>query len=225
MHRIVLSALPLVAVLFGCGYEPIEPAPSRPYRTVAEDPRRNIDLARAENARAVDLVGQENFDAAENALKAALEADVFYGPAHNNLGMVYFRKQQYYLAAWEFQYAAKLMPNKAEPRNNLGLVMENAGRMEEAMGHYDQALALEPDNPNILGNLARARLRANRRDGRTRQLLQELVLKDDRPRWTEWARRTLAEMGEVPPPTGDQQVESAPYAPAQLLAPATQPDQ
>jgi hypothetical protein len=31
------------------------------------------------------------------------------GPAHNNLGIVYYRQKKYYLAAWEFQYAAKLM--------------------------------------------------------------------------------------------------------------------
>jgi hypothetical protein len=31
------------------------------------------------------------------------------GPAHNNLGIVYYRRKKYYLAAWEFQYAARLM--------------------------------------------------------------------------------------------------------------------
>ena len=54
---------------------------------------------------------KSDYDAAEAALKAALTADVMFGPAHNNLGKVYFHKGELYLAAREFDYAMKLMPN------------------------------------------------------------------------------------------------------------------
>ena len=42
---------------------------------------------------------------AEKLLKQALTADIGYGPAHNNLGKVYYHRQNFYLAAWEFEYA------------------------------------------------------------------------------------------------------------------------
>ena len=162
------------------------------YATVAADPRRETEVARERNAEAVALMKQENWAGAEKTLKSALAADVFFGPAHNNLGTVYYHQKKFYLAAWEFQYAAKLMPNHPEPRNNLGLVFEAVGRLDEAAKWYDEALAIEPDNTQVLGNLARTLLLAGHKDDRTRQLLSDLILKDTRPDWVAWAREQFA---------------------------------
>jgi Flp pilus assembly protein TadD len=134
---------------------------------------------------------QGNYPAAETELKAALAADVMHGPAHNNLGKVYYHDKKLYLAAWEFQYAAKLMPNVPEPRNNLGLVFESAGKLDDAIGSYDEARQMEPDNVQILGNLARARVRRGDNDESTRELLRQLVLRETRPDWANWARERL----------------------------------
>jgi len=175
----------------------------RDYQTIRPDPNRDTQEARRRNAAAVQLLSEGQLEPAEKELKAALAADLFFGPAHNNLGIVYHREKKYYLAAWEFQYAAKLMPNSSEPRNNLGLVFEAVGRLDEAAEWYDKALALAPESSEIIGNLARVRLRANHKDERTRNLLNELVLKDDRPEWVDWARRQLALMG----PPQDSQAE------------------
>jgi Flp pilus assembly protein TadD len=117
---------------------------------------------------------------------------VMYGPGHNNLGKVYYHQSKLYLAAWEFQYAAKLMPNVPEPRNNLGLVFESAGKLDDAVGSYGEAMRLEPDNVQFIGNLARARVRRGDRDGEVRELLGKLVLRETRPRWAEWAREQLS---------------------------------
>jgi len=46
------------------------------------------------NAKAVRAIEQGRLDEAEKHLKAALNADVDCGPAHNNLGLVYFRRRQ-----------------------------------------------------------------------------------------------------------------------------------
>src|SRR5438270_2728983 len=151
-----------IAIACGCG-APQRPA-SRPYQTIAPDPQRDADLARRENARAVQLIDKHDYAAAEAALKSALAADVMCGPAHNNLGKVYFRQKKLYLAAWEFQYAMKLMPNQAEPPNNLGLVFEVAGKLDDAAESYGKAVALEPENVDAMGNLARARVRRGDRD-------------------------------------------------------------
>ena len=165
------------------------------YTTAAEDPRRDTEAARALNAEGVGRIEAGDLAKAERLFKEALTADVFHGTAHNNLGLVYYRQRRLYLAAWEFQYAVKLMPNRCEPRNNLGLVFEAVRQMDEAEKWYDEALALEPDNMETIGNLARALVRANRKDSKTRRILNEVVLKDTRPEWVAWAEERLVMLG------------------------------
>ena len=188
---IVSSALPV-----GCA--PRQAVGQQEYQTVAADPRRDTQTARQHNAAAVERIRAGDLDAAEAELKAALAADMFYGPAHNNLGIVHDRRKEYYLAAWEFQYAVRLMPNRAEPRSNLGEVFETVGKLEDAEKMYEEALKIEPDRPEVIGNLARLHVRTDRNDERTRQLLSEVVTKDTRPQWTSWARERLAVMGGAP---------------------------
>ena len=56
-------------------------------------------------------------------------------------------------------------------------------------------MRLEPDNVQVIGNRARARLRRGERDETVRDLLGELVLRETRPEWAAWARTRLAELG------------------------------
>jgi Flp pilus assembly protein TadD len=165
------------------------------YETVAAGDERG-DSAKAEqhNAKAVGMLERGDLPGAEKELKDALAADVMCGPAHNNLGKVYFHQGKLYLAAWEFQYAMKLMPNTPEPRNNLGLVFESAGKLDDAVASYDEAMRLEPDNVQFIGNLARARVRRGDRDADVRELLDKLVMRETRPDWADWARGQLATM-------------------------------
>ena len=162
------------------------------YQTVPKESERDADLARRENARAAALMDKGDDAAAEVALKAALDADVMCGPAHNNLGKVYYRQGKFYPAALEFQFAMKLMPNQPEPPNNLGLVFEAAGKLDEAAESYGKAVALEPGNVQAMGNLARARYRRGDRDEEVRALLTQLVLRDTRPDWLAWEKGTLS---------------------------------
>src|SRR6476619_303990 len=66
-------------------------------------PRQNTEVARVQNDAAYKLIREGKYDAAEDILKNALAADVMYGPARNNLGLVYFHQQKLYPAAWEFE--------------------------------------------------------------------------------------------------------------------------
>jgi len=177
----------------GCSQHPKADAGAA-YETIGKDPRRDAEFASQENARAVTLIDAGKYDEAQAALKSALEADVMCGPAHNNLGKIYFRQKKLYLAAWEFQYAMKLMPNQAEPPNNLGLVFEAAGKLDDAAESYGKAIALEPENVAAMGNLARARVRRGDRDESVRGLLQRLIERDDRADWLAWERLTLARL-------------------------------
>jgi len=195
---VVLAIAPLLA---GCQWHRSTGPTAASYETLPKDPHRDTEAARQHYAKGVQLLKDGQLDQAEKAFQAALAADLFFGPAHNNLGTVYLRQQKYYLAAWEFQYAEKLMPHQAEPRNNLGLVYEAVGKLDDAAKSYEQALDLEPDNSRIAGNLARVYVRSNRRDDKTRKLLESIVLKDSRPDWIAWARERLALMGASARPT------------------------
>ena len=183
--KIKLLVILIAAALAGCQ--------SRPKTA---DHSFDTSVAKNENDHALRLLDQGKFEEAESHLKKALEADVMYGPAHNNLGLVYYHQGKLYPAAWEFQSAIKLMPYQPEPRNNLGLVFEKAGKITSAAEAYERARQLEPDNPEYLANLARARVRRGDRDQETRKLLEELVLKDSRPQWSQWARTNLLRMGD-----------------------------
>lgn len=187
-YTLILTALLISSV--GCNLN--QAKNKSKYETVASDPTRNTQLAKNINAIAVELLEQGNFEDAEVQLKDALVADVMFGPAHNNLGHVYYKQKKYYLAAWEFQYAAKLMPNQAEPKNNLAMVLETTGKSDKAAKYYEEALKIQPDNPNITANLARHYIKQKQYSFRTRELLNEIILKDTRPDWTNWAKEQLA---------------------------------
>ncbi len=187
---IYITFIMLIAILGGCQFQQAQNQ-SR-YETVAADPTRDTDHAKEMNQKAISLMDGDNLKDAESHLRQALAADVMFGPAHNNLGHVYFKQKKYYLAAWEFQYAAKLMPNQAEPKNNLAMVLEIAGKPDQATEYYEQALKIQPDNPEIIANLARLYVKQNQFTQRTRELLNEIILKDQRPAWTQWAKTQLA---------------------------------
>lgn len=194
---IIVTAM---AMLIG-GCQTQDNIPPRDYQTVANDPSRDTQLAQSHNAKGAKLLNEGKLDQAEKELRAALAADLFFGPSHNNLGTVYYRQAKYYLAAWEFQYATKLMPNHISPRNNLGLVFEAVGKLGDAAKTYEDALQIEPKNADVIANLARVYIRDSRKDKRTRELLDQIVASDDRPQWVTWAREQLALFVKTPQAT------------------------
>ena len=185
LSMVLIGALALAGL---CGCQPKSPSGAG---AISGDVAKNADLARDQTARGFDLIEKKQYAEAEPVLKKAIEADAMYGPAHNDLGLVYYRMKRYYDAAWELENAAKLMPRQAAPRNNLGLVMEAAGKLTEAMTDYTLASQIDPDNPEYLGNLARVRMRLGLHDEETRRVLETLISRDTRPQWIDWARLTL----------------------------------
>ena len=190
-----LAALP--AILHGCAPS-TEITPQGGYRTIAVDPRRDTDMARQLNLEGMDSIAAGHLDKAAAAFTKALDADVEFGPAHNNLGLVYYRQKDWYKAAWEFQYAINLLPRFAEPRNNLGLVLEESGQLDKAVEQYRAAVELGGDI-EYRANLARGLLRRDGHTDEVRSLLQLIFQKDTRAPWRDWARRELAAMGVAAP--------------------------
>lgn len=186
-----------IAMVVGCAasYSTTQPT----YRTISAPPLRDTDAAMKANQAGLEHLDTGEWDAAARSFEQALSADVEFGPAHNNLGKVYFARKSWYKAAWEFEYARKLLPRNAEPNNNLGLVYETSGRLDEAVEHYREAVRLDGGNPEYRGNLARAMTRRGDRTAELRSLLSELVQRDARPEWQAWARRQLGELGRTLP--------------------------
>lgn len=186
-----IAALCLSVLLTACGSPSKTRQSSDGYRTIPTEIGRDTDKAKSLTAEAVTAMNEGRTKDAEQLLRDALTADVMFGPAHNNLGQLYYTQQRYYEAAWEFQYAIRLMPHQPIPRNNLGLVFEATGQLDQAAEQYSLAVAEEPDNPELLGNLARTRIRRGDTGEEVRDLLRQIVMKDSRSEWREWAERQL----------------------------------
>ena len=188
----MLLAILTCGSLIGCAAPTTQPNQI----TVAKDLQRDTDRARRLTMVATASIDQGNWKDAEFELNSALDADITYGPAHNNLGTVYMHEGNLYQAACEFDYAVKLMPYRPEPKNNLGLALEAAGKLDEAVDYYNQALKLEPENPQLLGNDARASIRRGDKNDRVRHLLEQVQAIDTRPEWVQWAKETLMLLGQ-----------------------------
>ena len=214
--------IPCAGLLLLAGCSSLMNHPSTTYETISSDPLHNTKAAQRANEKALELWGNEELPRAEKVFKKALAADVDFGPAHNNLGKLYFCTGNHYLAAWEFEYATKLMPDRPEPFNNLGLVLETVGKLDQAIEAYEKAYALASSNPEFVGNLARARLRRNEEDPVVRGLLCDLLLIDTRPDWIHWAQETLA-LGDLPcpqPPHSPSHMQDTPGTAEVIALPA-----
>jgi tetratricopeptide (TPR) repeat protein len=125
-------------------------------------------------------------------LREALAADLFFGPAHNNLGVVFLKQGKRYEAAAEFEWARKLMPGHPDPRVNLAMTLEEAGKLDDAIASYSAALEVYPGYLPAVQGAARVALRAGRSDERIPEWLQAIAEQSDDPMWRDWARQELA---------------------------------
>lgn len=161
-----------------------------PYATPSEESRSPLEAERL-TMKAAQLIGVDD-DAAERLLRDALTADLYHGPAHNNLGVVYLNKGKLYEAANEFEWARKLMPGHPDPRMNLALTLERAGRVNQALATYETALEVFPGHIPTMQALTRLQLRTRRTDDRTREYLEEIALRGSDTEWRDWAKKRLA---------------------------------
>ncbi len=204
----LLSAIPIAIAAATCGCTLWTTKPPISYVTVESDSSHDTELARkdykaARKCMEKQLKGKDcDIVKAEQLLKAALANDVRFGPAHHSLGVVYLWQKKLYLAAWEFEYAARLMPDRFEPLNNLGLVYESVGKYEQAKSFYLLAREKSPNNPDIIANIARASFRNGETVEEMYTILQDVLATDPRTEWRCWAAEKLglnaARMASVP---------------------------
>jgi Tfp pilus assembly protein PilF len=163
-------------------------APTGPYSPPTEVER---DTAKAErlSREAADLIPGDLAEA-ERLLRDALTADLFHGPAHNNLGVVFLKEGKLYEAAQEFEWAKKLMPGAPDPRVNLALVWEAAGRTDDALGAYASALEVRAEYMPAVQGMARLLVRQGRTSERLAAMLDDIALRSANEAWGGWARAT-----------------------------------
>jgi Tfp pilus assembly protein PilF len=174
-----------MTLLGGCNAAPR----SAPYAPLTDGDRDSVKAQRLtqEAAKLTDTDAAK----AETLLREALTADLYHGPAHNNLGVLYLKKGELYSAAGEFEWARKLIPGHPDPRMNLALTLERAGRTDEALDTYRTALEVYPDHLPTLQALTRLQVRSGKTDDRTAHMLEEIALRGESERWRQWAQERL----------------------------------
>ncbi|MCC7014852.1 MAG: tetratricopeptide repeat protein [Planctomycetes bacterium] len=177
-------ALTLVAAMASC-----TSAPSGPYAPMTEV-ARSTSRAEKLNREGADLIVSDPVEA-EAVLREALTADLYFGPAHNNLGVVFLNTGKLYEAANEFEWARKLMPGHPDPRVNLGICLDRAGRTSDAIESFDAALQVSPGYLPAIQGAALAVTRSGRDDERLPNWLQTIAFAETSPLWQSWARRRM----------------------------------
>ena len=178
----------LIAPIVGCSSS--RPAADAAYTGLTEQSRRPDEAARLTHEALSQF--DEDPERAERLLREALAADLYHGPAHNNLGVLFLQRGDLYAAANEFEWARKLMPGHPDPRVNLALTLERAGRYDDAIDSYESALEVYPGHVPSTQGLLRLQIRYDRLNGETVRMLEEIAIGGQTAEWREWAKRELA---------------------------------
>lgn len=206
-HLLALALIVPFAMLASC-----KSGPSTAY-TPLDPERRDTSKADGLNQEAAALMQAEPAKA-EQLLREALAADLYHGPAHNNLGVLFLKQNKLYEAAGEFEWARKLLPGHPDPRLNLSLTLESAGRYDQAADHARTALQIHPGHIASLQQLARlellhpthtpnakpsspGRAAASRTPEAMEELrttLSEIALRGESNAWKDWARLQLVKL-------------------------------
>ncbi len=187
----LILTLPILASLAGCTEDAKVDTTTN---TISAASFQDTAGARRHYQRGLDLLREKKIDQAGEQFKLAVEADIMFGPAHNNLGKVYYMQNDFHAAAWEFEYARELLPRNPEPLSNIGLCYEQDGQFDRAVEYYRQAVALAPDEIQFRALLVRALLKRGDRTEEVRNLLEDILREDTRPEWLIMAKQYLSRM-------------------------------
>jgi len=157
-RRMRLAALLLALGAAACASAP---HPGSPYDPPTKQDRNTVQAEKL-SRQAAGSLDEGDLQKAEVLLRESLTADLFYGPAHNNLGVIFLMQDKLYEAAQEFEWAKKLLPAAPDPRVNLALVLERAGRSDDALLAWEGALRVAPGCTQASRGLAMARGEAPR---------------------------------------------------------------
>jgi tetratricopeptide (TPR) repeat protein len=95
----------------------------------------------------------QDYEAAMEADKLAIEADPRNAAAFNNLGLCHFARGNVTEAADNFTAAIGLNPTFAEAYHNLGVVLISVHKLNAAIGAFMKALEIKPDYFSALSKI------------------------------------------------------------------------
>ncbi len=177
----LLLSLILASTLTGCA------SSSGPYRPASADIRSPLRAERL-TQEAVAAIDRGDDARGESLLTQALTADLYHGPAHNNLGVLYLNQGKLYEAASEFEWARKLMPGHPDPRTNLAMTLERAGQIDSAMDEYRSALEVWPGHMPTIQAYARCQVKHGQPQEDLLGLVEQIALRGETPEWRQWAQ-------------------------------------
>jgi Flp pilus assembly protein TadD len=154
--------------------------PSAGYLHFARRPIVRVSF-KEENALAHGCLGaawiqQQNPEQAEKHLRRALEINLDYPEALNDLGMILINKGLYPEAVTCLSNALVLIPKYAEAHNNLALTFMHMSRFPETIEHYKAAISINPTIPKAHNNLGSALARIGRLEEAKPYFLQALKI-------------------------------------------------
>jgi len=123
------------------------------YREAVQNDPKNAQIL-YEFALALDA--QRDFDAEQETLRRAIEANPDLAEAYNQLGLLILQAGHASEAEKEFQKAISLNPQYAEAQNNLGVLYGQQGRDPEAERLFRRAIDSNPQYAQAYVNLAAA---------------------------------------------------------------------
>jgi tetratricopeptide (TPR) repeat protein len=155
-----------------------------------EDYRSSISIwtdtveKRPENDRAHYNVGVVLRDAgrleeAAKHLGASISLNPGYVKAYNQLGNIFFQKENLEGAQVCYKQALQVDDRCAEAYSNLGLIRARSGALEEAVGFYQKALAIDPDQPDALNNWGVLLLQQRDPEGAREKFREAIAAKPD----------------------------------------------
>jgi len=89
--------------------------------------------------------------------REAIRINPDYAHAHNNLGMLFHRMENFADAEKHFREAIRIEPKMGQAYNNLGATLAREGKFKEALKAFEEADRTYPDDENVRRNLSRVR--------------------------------------------------------------------
>ncbi len=120
-------------------------------------------------------------------LEKAVQKDPFFGPAHNNLGIILYQQNELHHAAEHFNKAASLLSQNPAPLTNLAILHAKLCRWDAALKHAQKAYHRDPHNTHTLKILALAMSRNSPEFVEFDQILDKLLAKNITNKWRKWA--------------------------------------
>jgi Flp pilus assembly protein TadD len=126
LRRVCILIASLGFAFVGTGCERRHPGPYSS-STAKDAIVRDSAAAQKLFTKAAECQESDPLDA-EDLLRQALDADLYHGMAHNNLGVLLLNRGEIYAAVQEFEWARKLLPGHPKPRVNLAIALHQADK-------------------------------------------------------------------------------------------------